>query len=664
MNTKQKIALFIAVIATCAIIFIDQKNQTELKMKKDAEKRHYLEEQKKIEAKRAEQQDIVDRQPLANLSEKPASETNVELKTPDTIPDNGMAKEEAENIEEIVVQTPQYEAVFTNKGAALKKYTLLKFYRTTENKDNLVLLDEIANDKLSMVLNRINETRGLKDFRYRIIRRPDDAVSDGMRQLVMQAVINGWKITKTYTFASEYQEEGKEADKNLQFGFTLDVLVQNMTDETKPFDWDMTALSGFIPDDTDSRYGTCQVLIASEGAKDNSDDIETTSFSDIGKKQAEIVEEKSNEIPLQDKRSNIDWVGMRGRFFATMLNIQENNYSKEVRGYHLSLNPADSLYADRQKDNDLYDFLLAQPHSAYLDWYSRDKSAITIPALASKEIKFSFYGGPVDEEYLAFNPEYNNLVSYSFVGFFEPISKILIKLLKFISSYIPNYGFAIIIMTLLIKTALHGLTRKALASGHEMQKLQPVLKELKLKYKDNPKKMQEETMKLWRENGVSPMGSCFPMIIQIPIFISLFGVFARTFSVRHALFIPGWIEDLSQPDRLFGFGLSIPIIGEYFNLLPILYVALQMIQQSMTPKSSDPQMAQQQKMMKFMPLFFMFIFYTMPSGLVLYFTVSAGYTLVEHWFIRQKLDFNTNDNQVAAAPLAGAGVGFKKKTKK
>jgi YidC/Oxa1 family membrane protein insertase len=204
---------------------------------------------------------------------------------------------------------------------------------------------------------------------------------------------------------------------------------------------------------------------------------------------------------------------------------------------------------------------------------------------------------------------------------------------------------------------MHGLTRRALASGHQMQKLQPKIKELREKYKDDQTKLHQETMRLWREHGVSPWGSCLPMLIQIPVFFALYGTFARDFAIRQALFIPGWIEDLSQPDALFDLPFVVPLLGwTNFNLLPILYVAMQLFHQSMTPKSEDPNVAQQQQMMKIMPILFMFIFYPMPSGLVLYFTVSACYTAVEHWFIRRRLD--AGETQAAGAPAAaGQGIG-------
>ncbi|MHC4870883.1 MAG: membrane protein insertase YidC [Planctomycetota bacterium] len=675
MNFKQKTALFIAVVATFLIIFIEQKNRNEEMIRKRAAQQQI----KELKKRKIEQ----DRSLLKPSVTTRTKESAVSV-SPETLPEKrkpqstssapaetaaaqaAPAAGEAERVEEITVRNDNFEAVFTSRGAALKSYTLLKYFRTTEQEEHLDLLDRIDDHSTSIILDRIGSDTYLENFNYHITRKPsDESDPTENRLLEMEAVKNNWKITKTYTFAPALADP-KNTDPVYNFGFTVNISVQNLSDETRPFSWEITALSGFIPDDTDSRYGAGQTLIGMTGAADDADLIQTTPFSEIADNAAELEEKNSPDAPLQYGKSGIDWAGMRGRFFATILNIETPELSKEISGHYISLKPSVSPYAEEfVKKYPVYKtFLDEQPHSAVLKWKSRDTAGSTVPSQAAKSISFSFYGGPVEEEFLLHNPEYANVVSYSFVGFFEPISRILIKLLKFIASYIPNYGIAIIVMTLILKTLLHGLTRKALASGHKMQKLQPILKQLKEKHKDSPRKMQEETMKLWREHGVSPMGSCFPMLIQIPIFIALFGVFSRTFAVRHAVFIPGWIDDLSQPEMLLNFGFTIPLVGwSHLNILPIVYAALQLVQQSMTPKSDDPQMAQQQAMMKFMPVFFMFIFYSMPSGLVLYFTISAGYTLVEHWFIRKKLDGGDEQKTSGGAKPAAAGTGFKKKKK-
>jgi YidC/Oxa1 family membrane protein insertase len=150
-----------------------------------------------------------------------------------------------------------------------------------------------------------------------------------------------------------------------------------------------------------------------------------------------------------------------------------------------------------------------------------------------------------------------------------------------------------------------------------MQTLQPQLKEIREKFKDNPQRMQQETMAFYKENKVNPLGGCLPMLIQMPILIGLFFVLRSAVELRFSKFL--WISDLSEPENLFAGMFTIPIIGwNSLNILPLLMAATTVWQQKMTPSAGDPQ---QQKMMAIMmPIMMLFVCYNMPSGLVLYWT--------------------------------------------
>ncbi len=178
-----------------------------------------------------------------------------------------------------------------------------------------------------------------------------------------------------------------------------------------------------------------------------------------------------------------------------------------------------------------------------------------------------------------------------------------------------NYGIAILLLTVIVRVIFWPLTHKGTESMKKMQALQPQMKAIKEKYKDNPQKQQQETMALYKENKVNPMGGCLPMFIQIPVFIALFAVLRSAIELRFSGFL--WISDLSEPENLFA-GM-VPVIGS-LNILPILMAATMMWQQKLTPTAGD---AQQQKMMAvMMPIMMLFFFYKMPSGLVLYWTTS------------------------------------------
>jgi YidC/Oxa1 family membrane protein insertase len=198
----------------------------------------------------------------------------------------------------------------------------------------------------------------------------------------------------------------------------------------------------------------------------------------------------------------------------------------------------------------------------------------------------------------------------------------LLNTLNAIYRVVPNYGVAIIVLTLLVRILFWPVTHKSTESMRKMSALQPQIKALQAKFKDNPQRMQQETMKLYKENKVNPLGGCVPMLVQIPVFIALFTVLRSAVELRFAPFL--WISDLSEPENLLA-GM-IPVIGS-LNILPLLMVATMFIQQKLTPAAGDPQ---QQKMMAIMmPLMMLIFFYTMPSGLVLYWTTSQVSMIVQ-----------------------------------
>jgi len=212
---------------------------------------------------------------------------------------------------------------------------------------------------------------------------------------------------------------------------------------------------------------------------------------------------------------------------------------------------------------------------------------------------------------------------------YDALSGIMSWILRASYFVIPNYGIAIVILTLIVRMALHPLSKKSQTSMAKMQKLQPKVKELREKFKTDKQRQQQEMMKLYKEYGVNPLGGCLPMLLQLPIFIGLYNMLRNSIELRHACFVPWWVEDLSQPDAFFG----------VVNVLPIFSVAIMFIQQRMQPKSGDPQQQQTQKIMGYMmPAFLGWIFYGMPSGLNLYFVVSMLVGVLEQRHIRKQLD--------------------------
>ncbi len=219
-------------------------------------------------------------------------------------------------------------------------------------------------------------------------------------------------------------------------------------------------------------------------------------------------------------------------------------------------------------------------------------------------------------------------------GFFDILAKPLLWLLNFLHDYIPNYGLAIIVLTLIIKGILWPLGSKSYKSMSEMKKIQPLMAQIREKYKDDKKKMNEETMALYKTYKVNPLGGCLPMVVQIPVFFALYRMLYEAIELRHAPFI-GWITDLAAPDRLLHFSFTVPFMEPPYGIpvLTIIMGATMFIQQKMSPPMGDPMQA---KMMMMMPVVFTFIFINFSSGLVLYWLINNIVSISQQYYIQKK----------------------------
>jgi YidC/Oxa1 family membrane protein insertase len=206
-------------------------------------------------------------------------------------------------------------------------------------------------------------------------------------------------------------------------------------------------------------------------------------------------------------------------------------------------------------------------------------------------------------------------------GIFGIIAVPILKGLKFFYSYIPNYGVAIILITLLIRLLLFPLQFKSFKSMKKMQKLQPQLQKIKDKYKDEPQKVQKETMELFKKSGANPMGGCLPMLLQMPVFFAMYQVFLHSVELLGAPFVL-WITDLSIKDP--------------YYVLPVLMGASFFLQTKLNPSTTaDPN---QQKIMLFMPLIFPFFMKDLPAGLNLYMFVSTSFGILQQMFVYKVID--------------------------
>jgi YidC/Oxa1 family membrane protein insertase len=214
----------------------------------------------------------------------------------------------------------------------------------------------------------------------------------------------------------------------------------------------------------------------------------------------------------------------------------------------------------------------------------------------------------------------------------SPLTQFFSWTLQLCYAVIPNYGVAIIVLTILVRLVTAPLTARQMRSMKKMGELQPRLKELQEKYKDDRQRQSQEMMKLYRETGVNPLGGCLPLVLQFPVFIGLYYALQSSIDLRQAPFF-GWIDDLSRPETLFTLpGLDVPV-----RVLPLVMGATMVLQQRMTPTTMDPQQARM--MMTIMPIMFTVLFYQFPSGLVLYWMVSNLLAIGHQaWVNRKKSD--------------------------
>ncbi len=258
------------------------------------------------------------------------------------------------------------------------------------------------------------------------------------------------------------------------------------------------------------------------------------------------------------------------------------------------------------------------------DWI---EGYITVPE-DDGTVSFTMYAGPKNYDALKsmkIGLERTVDLGWSFIGM---IGAVILRFLNWLNGYIHNYGLSIIILTVLIKIITWPLSAASINSTRKMSEIQPLLKQVQDKYKDDPQRLNAETMEMYKRHKINPFSGCLPLLVQMPIFYALFTTLRSAIEMKGAHFFL-WINDLSQADALFTLPFTVPLIGaDTFNVLPLIMIAA-MLGQSLMGQAKGAVKSQQQKMMAFMPLIFGVLFYTMPSGLVLYWTVSTALTILQ-----------------------------------
>ncbi|MCK5803971.1 MAG: YidC/Oxa1 family insertase periplasmic-domain containing protein [Lentisphaeria bacterium] len=328
-----------------------------------------------------------------------------------------------------------------------------------------------------------------------------------------------------------------------------------------------------------------------------------------------------------------EWIGVHSKYFLLWIAAVDTPFSGSTLET-VTFPESSAAPADTQKNPPV-------------KWYHA-KAFLpkhALPADTSKTYTMDCYVGP--KQFTRLGMLERNVVSVMNMDLFMffhaswmgLVTRFLLNALIWLRSIFDfswGYGVAIIVITLAVKGLFWPLSNYGTKSMRKMQKLQPQLKELRKKYKEDPQKLYRKQGELYKANNVSQLGGCLPMLIQIPVLFAMFNTFRCAIELRHAPFL--WATDLSMPDTL-------PF--EAFPIRPfaIMMGATMLLQQKLTPSGTDPQ---QQRMMMFMSAFFIFLFYGMPSGLTLYWTVSQVLTIVQT-LIANKMD-KSNDNQEVVVP--------------
>ncbi len=469
----------------------------------------------------------------------------------------------------IKVDTPLYIAEVSEQGGNLTGF-ILKEYRETVEADSP--FKQLISEENTFGTVRLSLS-DVKDAAIETGKYQSDAASDHVKILDASQTLsfhhqmpNGMRIIKSYTFAAD------------TYLVDLSVTIENQ---------------GTMP--LSQRPG---IALVKHEANDQSGYGFTGPSGYINDQLKQVKKKKiadQNVFP-----GTINWIGIQDRYFFTGI------MPKNIENHTMRLAIEDNNFIRNQ---------LISP-------------AITLNPGSRQTTVYSLFFGPKSLKILK---QYgNNLNKAVDFGFFDILAKPCLWVMNFIhDNLIANYGVAIILLTLLTKIILWPLGQKSYKSMAEMKKLQPLMAEIREKYKHDKKKMNEEVMGLYRAYKVNPMGGCLPMVVQIPVFFALYRMLYEAIELRHAPFF-GWINDLSAPDRLFDFGFAIPLMQPPYGI-PVLTLVMggtMFLQQKLQPAMGDPTQA---KLMMLMPIFFTFIFINFSSGLVLYWLINNVFSIGQQY---------------------------------
>ena len=505
------------------------------------------------------------------------------------------AVSQAEDTSEFDIETEAFSVTFDPAGASVSSIRLKNHLESTTGEPvELILKDSSGRNAFLLY--------------------PGTSLDDPIEDVFEYKILEEEKVS-TVVFSQEFEVDGSRFTIRKSFAFPRNdeylfrVRVELASTDGTQLPIDAYSL-GYDPqigpyfEELSSNYGEYRRMFYVESGDD---------------KRRNITDFENGEAVLDEP---IGWAAVAGKYF-TAIGVPASGADSYTRFHQTTgddeISQTNSFYftrtgIDGSSVSDVYSYYTGPKLSSSLSIYD-----------VANDNTFGFTALHLDEV----------LDSSSWLGWLQTLLKWILNIFY---RLIPNYGVAIILLTILVKLILQPISKKGMDSTAKMSALGPKVKELQDKYADDPNALNAAMAKLYKEEGISPMGSCIPMLIQFPIFIALYGLLSTHYELRGAMFIPGWIPDLSVPDTVFTLPFRIPLLGAAIHLLPIIYTASMIFSMKITQTTSTQ--TGQQGMMKFMtygmPLIFFFILYNAPSGLLLYWTVMNFISILQQIYVNRK----------------------------
>jgi YidC/Oxa1 family membrane protein insertase len=486
----------------------------------------------------------------------------------------------------VEIITDNFVAKINPKGAVISSW-ILKRYRF-KDEELVQLIDKEGDGNLGIFFTNNEDTV----YTYNSFFKPDKnkiefeegQLTDSVRFTL--DLENNRQLVKTYKFYKD------------QYLFEINIEIKNLLSQFDKSQYFLSWKSGLSYTELDySNYID----------KEDINNAKAYVYQGGSKEDLSLPNKPFEAKARSDFSGVVDWAAIRTKYFA-MIILPEPDLDIEptISGKTLP------IYNDIKLKDRVY------------KEYSIALKSIIDPA-KQNFVKQSYrvYLGPLDYYVIReYHPTLAKIMDFG-MTIIQPFAKFVLMAFIFLHSLIPNYGIVLILFAILIKILTYPLTKKSTASMQRMQTLQPKMTELKEKHAKDPQRLNKETMKLYKEEGINPLSGCLPTLLQLPLLWAIFIVFRNTIELRDAAFV-WWIKDLSIPDTIMQLPFSIPFYGDLVNILPLVMGASMFIQQKMTMK--DPK---QKAMVYFMPIFLTLLFNSFPSGLNLYYSLFNIFQIIQ-----------------------------------